>query len=65
MILWMNPANGTYGLRMQDGFSATGATAPAGTRIRSVGDGVVEFAGRQGGYGNMVILRHDSSHSTA
>jgi prepilin-type N-terminal cleavage/methylation domain-containing protein len=31
MILWMNPANGTYGLRMQDGFSAAGATAPAGT----------------------------------
>ncbi len=29
MILWMNPANGTYGLRMQDGFSAGGTTAPA------------------------------------
>jgi prepilin-type N-terminal cleavage/methylation domain-containing protein len=31
MILWMNPAAGTYGLRMQDGFSADGAAAPAGT----------------------------------
>jgi len=31
MILWMNPANGTYGLRMQDGFGAAGAAAPAGT----------------------------------
>ena len=31
MILWMNPANGTYGLRVQDGFSAGGVTAPAGT----------------------------------
>jgi prepilin-type N-terminal cleavage/methylation domain-containing protein len=31
MILWMNPANGTYGLRVQDGFSAAGATAPSGT----------------------------------
>ena len=31
MILWMNPANGTYGLRVQDGFSTEGATAPAGT----------------------------------
>ena len=31
MILWMNPANGTYGLRVQDGFSAGGTTAPAGT----------------------------------
>ena len=39
--------------------------APAGTRIRSVGDGVVEFSGRQGGYGNMVILRHSGQYSTA
>jgi murein DD-endopeptidase MepM/ murein hydrolase activator NlpD len=39
--------------------------APAGTRVRAVGDGIVEFAGRQGGYGNMVIVRHDSRHSTA
>lgn len=31
MILWMNPANGTYGLRVQDGFSAAGTTAPVGT----------------------------------
>jgi len=39
--------------------------APAGTRIRSVGDGVVEFSGRQGGYGNMVILRHSGQYTTA
>jgi murein DD-endopeptidase MepM/ murein hydrolase activator NlpD len=32
--------------------------------VRAVGDGVVEFAGRQGGYGNLVILRHDSRIST-
>ena len=38
--------------------------APAGTRVRSVGDGVIEFAGRQGGYGNVVIIRHDSRNST-
>jgi murein DD-endopeptidase MepM/ murein hydrolase activator NlpD len=38
--------------------------APAGTRVRAVGDGVVEFAGRQGGYGNLVIIRHDSSIAT-
>jgi murein DD-endopeptidase MepM/ murein hydrolase activator NlpD len=38
--------------------------APSGTRVRSVGDGVVEFAGRQGGYGNLVIVRHDSRVST-
>jgi murein DD-endopeptidase MepM/ murein hydrolase activator NlpD len=39
--------------------------APSGTRIRSVGDGVVEFAGPQGGYGNMVVLRHNGQLSTA
>ena len=39
--------------------------APGGTRVRSVGDGVVEFAGRQGGYGNMVVLRHTGQYSTA
>ena len=39
--------------------------APTGTRARAVGDGIVEFAGRQGGYGNMVIVKHDNSVSTA
>jgi murein DD-endopeptidase MepM/ murein hydrolase activator NlpD len=39
--------------------------APAGTRVRAVGDGVVEFAGRQGGYGNMVVVRHDNQVATA
>jgi len=38
--------------------------APAGTRVRSVGDGVVEFAGRSGGYGNAVVLRHAGQYST-
>jgi murein DD-endopeptidase MepM/ murein hydrolase activator NlpD len=38
--------------------------APAGTRVRAVGDGIVEFAGRQNGYGNLVVLRHDSRIST-
>jgi murein DD-endopeptidase MepM/ murein hydrolase activator NlpD len=38
--------------------------APSGTRVRAVGDGIVEFAGRQGGYGNLVIVRHASQVST-
>ena len=38
--------------------------APAGTRVRAIGDGIVEFAGRQSGYGNLVIVRHDSRIST-
>ena len=39
--------------------------APAGTRVRAVSNGVVEFAGRQGGYGNLVILRHPGQYTTA
>lgn len=38
--------------------------APQGTRVRASGDGVVEFAGRQGGYGNVVILRHGGQNTT-
>ncbi len=38
--------------------------APSGTRVRSVGDGVVEFAGNKGGYGKVVILRHQGQYST-
>jgi murein DD-endopeptidase MepM/ murein hydrolase activator NlpD len=38
--------------------------APEGTRVRSVGDGVVEFAGENGGYGMVVVLRHRGSYST-
>ena len=38
--------------------------APTGTAVRSVGDGVVAFAGVQNGYGNMVILKHRNQDST-
>jgi murein DD-endopeptidase MepM/ murein hydrolase activator NlpD len=38
--------------------------APTGTPVRSVGEGVVEFAGRQGGYGNVVQVRHGNNRST-
>jgi murein DD-endopeptidase MepM/ murein hydrolase activator NlpD len=38
--------------------------APTGTRVKASGDGVVEFAGRQGGYGNVVSLRHQSKYTT-
>jgi murein DD-endopeptidase MepM/ murein hydrolase activator NlpD len=38
--------------------------APTGTPAMTVGDGVVTFAGRQGGYGNVVEVRHGNGHST-
>jgi murein DD-endopeptidase MepM/ murein hydrolase activator NlpD len=39
--------------------------APHGTRVRATGDGVVEFAGRDHrGYGNLVVLRHQSKYTT-
>lgn len=38
--------------------------APTGTRVRAVGDGIVEFAGVKGGYGNVVILRHNAQYTT-
>ena len=38
--------------------------APIGTRVRAVGDAVVEYAGARGGYGNVVILRHHGAYST-
>jgi murein DD-endopeptidase MepM/ murein hydrolase activator NlpD len=38
--------------------------APSGTRVRAVGDALVEFAGIKGGYGNVVILRHNGQYAT-
>jgi murein DD-endopeptidase MepM/ murein hydrolase activator NlpD len=38
--------------------------APIGTRVKATGDGIVEFAGRQGGYGNLVVLRHQGRYTT-
>ena len=38
--------------------------APTGTPIRTVGDGVVEFAGSQRGYGNVIEIKHRDGKST-
>lgn len=38
--------------------------APTGTPVRSVGDGIVSFAGRQNGYGNVVEVQHGQDRST-
>ncbi|UCV02934.1 M23 family metallopeptidase [Dechloromonas denitrificans] len=39
--------------------------APQGTKVRATADAIVDFAGFQKGYGNIVILKHARSHSTA
>ncbi len=38
--------------------------APTGTRVKATADGIIEFVGRQGGYGNLVVLRHQSKYTT-
>ncbi len=38
--------------------------APTGTPVRSVGQGVVDVAGVQNGFGNVVMLKHANGHTT-
>lgn len=38
--------------------------APTGTPVRTVADGVVTFAGRQNGYGNVVQIQHSKDRAT-
>ena len=38
--------------------------APSGTPVRTIGDGVVEFAGWQNGYGNVVHIKHNGDLTT-
>jgi murein DD-endopeptidase MepM/ murein hydrolase activator NlpD len=38
--------------------------APSGTPVRTVGDGVVDFAGWQNGYGNVVQIKHGGDKTT-
>jgi murein DD-endopeptidase MepM/ murein hydrolase activator NlpD len=60
----------TFGMRMHPihktwtGHKGVDYAAPAGTPIHSTSDGVIEFAGVQNGYGNVVIVKHDSKYST-
>ena len=38
--------------------------APVGTPVRTVGSGLVDFAGWRNGYGNVVEIQHDGDRST-
>ena len=38
--------------------------AATGTPVRTVADGVVEFAGVQNGFGNVIIIRHSTANET-
>lgn len=40
--------------------TGTDYAAPSGTPIHATGDGRIIFQGRRGGYGNMVIMRHNA-----
>lgn len=42
----------------------TDFAAPTGTAVRTVGDGVVTFAGVQNGYGNVIFIQHRNQHET-
>lgn len=43
----------------------TDYAAPTGTKVRTVGDGVVDFAGWQNGFGNVIYVKHaNPSHVT-
>ncbi len=38
--------------------------APIGTKVKVTSDGVVSFVGKQGGYGNVVMVNHQGRYST-
>lgn len=38
--------------------------APRGTSIMAAGDGVIEYAGRRGSYGNYIRIRHPNQYKT-
>jgi murein DD-endopeptidase MepM/ murein hydrolase activator NlpD len=39
--------------------------AAMGTRVKATSDGTVAFVGKQGGYGNLIVLQNQGNYSTA
>ena len=54
-----HPILGIYRAHLGTDFGAS-----AGTAVRATGDGTVIAAGRSGGYGNVVTIRHASGYTT-
>ena len=42
----------------------TDYAAPIGTKVKVTADGIVDFVGTQGGYGNVVIVKHQGRYTT-
>jgi murein DD-endopeptidase MepM/ murein hydrolase activator NlpD len=55
----VHPLHGTW-----TGHAGVDYAAPQGTPIHATADGVVDFAGVQNGYGNVVIIKHYGKYST-
>jgi lipoprotein NlpD len=66
MFTW--PTEGTvyslFGVRWGQMHSGLDISANSGTPVLAGRDGTVEHAGRKGGYGNLVILRHADGYET-
>lgn len=55
-----HPIHGTWRRHL-----GTDYAAPTGTKVRTVGDGVIDFAGWQNGYGNVIYVKHaNTAHTT-
>ncbi|MEG2977438.1 MAG: peptidoglycan DD-metalloendopeptidase family protein [Comamonas sp.] len=56
----LHPIQKTWKAHLGTDFAAT-----TGTKVRTIGDGVVEFAGVQNGFGNVVFVKHaNADHVT-
>jgi murein DD-endopeptidase MepM/ murein hydrolase activator NlpD len=56
----VHPVSGTWKAHKGVDYAAA-----LGTPIRASADGVIDFAGVQGGYGNFVLVKHWANYSTA